>query len=82
MAEVRPEFHDVIDRNCVSVQKKRAVLIQRSMAFLYLATSLFIISSFLFRISHFICVPFAFRLFITLLVRASTTELYKKYDQN
>ncbi|EOQ89794.1 PF11026 family protein [Leptospira yanagawae serovar Saopaulo str. Sao Paulo = ATCC 700523] len=32
-------------RHQLSVQKKRAVLIQRSMAFLYLATSLFIISS-------------------------------------
>lgn len=32
-------------RHQLAVQKKRAVLIQRSMAFLYLATSLFIISS-------------------------------------
>lgn len=32
-------------RHQLSVQKKRAVLIQRSMAFLYLATSLFVISS-------------------------------------
>ncbi|PJZ46549.1 DUF2721 domain-containing protein [Leptospira brenneri] len=32
-------------RKQLSVQKKRAVLIQRSMAFLYLATSLFVISS-------------------------------------
>ncbi|TGN06905.1 DUF2721 domain-containing protein [Leptospira ilyithenensis] len=31
--------------NQLSIQKKRAVLIQRSMAFLYMATSLFVISS-------------------------------------
>ncbi|WP_411821560.1 DUF2721 domain-containing protein [Leptospira sp. 'Mane'] len=31
--------------NQLTIQKKRAVLIQRSMAFLYMATSLFVISS-------------------------------------
>lgn len=48
LLEGKRSFHEqrmVYMRHQLYVQKKRAVLIQRSMAFLYLATSLFIISS-------------------------------------